>query len=177
MSVRRILMAAAAPVVAIVFSVAISSVVLLIAGTSPLEAWMEMLSYGTRLETLVATANRATPLYLAGIAVAVVKYSRGGFSKEWEKTAVYKLLFNQYYIPKIYNDFICKPYAELSRIFWKDLDLKIVDATVDFIATTIYKSGMVSRVVQSGNLSNMLRWMGVGLLILLLAAIFYSPVR
>ena len=62
MSVRRILMAAAAPVVAIVFSVAISSVVLLIAGTSPLEAWMEMLSYGTRLETLVATANRAVML-------------------------------------------------------------------------------------------------------------------
>ena len=47
------------------------SVVLLIAGTSPLEAWLEMLSYGTRLETLVETANRATQLYLAGIAVAI----------------------------------------------------------------------------------------------------------
>ncbi|BDY13293.1 NADH-quinone oxidoreductase subunit L [Hydrogenimonas cancrithermarum] len=114
---------------------------------------------------------------LTGIAVAVYKYGKGGFSKKWEETFIYKLLFNQYYIPKIYNDFICKPYGELSRIFWKDLDLRVVDATVDFIATTIYKSGMVSRVVQSGNLSNMLRWMGVGLLILLLAAIFYSPVR
>ena len=114
---------------------------------------------------------------ISGIAVAVYKYSKGGFSKSWEDTFIYKLLFNQYYIPKIYNDYICKPYAELSRIFWKDMDLKIVDATVDFIATSIYKSGMVSRVVQSGNLSNMLRWMGVGLLILLLAAIFYSPVR
>ena len=133
----------------------------------------EHIASGTFWTLVVVTLGIA----LSGIAVAVVKYSRGGFSKEWEKTAVYKLLFNQYYIPKIYNDFICKPYAELSRIFWKDLDLKIVDATVDFIATTIYKSGMVSRVVQSGNLSNMLRWMGVGLLILLLAAIFYSPVR
>jgi NADH-quinone oxidoreductase subunit L len=114
---------------------------------------------------------------LGGIGLAVYKYSRGGFSKKWEETFVYKLLFNQYYIPKLYDDLICKPYAELSRIAWKELDLRIVDATVDFIATTIYKSGMVSRVVQSGNLSNMLRWMGVGLLILLLAAIFYSPVR
>ncbi len=114
---------------------------------------------------------------VTGIAVAVVVYSRGGFSKKLEETFVYKLLFNQYYIPKIYNDFICKPYAELSKIFWKDLDLKVVDATVDFIAGTIYKSGMVSRVVQSGNLSNMLRWMGVGLLVLLIAAIFYSPMR
>ncbi len=114
---------------------------------------------------------------VTGIAVAVVVYSRGGFSKKLEETFVYRLLFNQYYIPKIYNDFICKPYAELSKIFWKDLDLKVVDATVDFIAGTIYKSGMVSRVVQSGNLSNMLRWMGVGLLVLLVAAIFYSPMR
>ncbi len=114
---------------------------------------------------------------ITGIVVAVVVYSRGGFSKKLEDTFIYKLLFNQYYIPKIYEDYICKPYAELSRIFWKDLDLKVVDATVDFIAGTIYKSGMVSRVVQSGNLSNMLRWMGVGLLILLVAAIFYSPMR
>ena len=114
---------------------------------------------------------------LGGIAFAVYKYNRGGFSKKWEETFIYKLLFNQYYIPKLYDELICKPYAEVSKIAWKDLDLKIVDATVDFIATTIYKSGMVSRVVQSGNLSNMLRWMGVGLLILLLAAIFYSPVR
>ncbi|WP_201351898.1 NADH-quinone oxidoreductase subunit L [Hydrogenimonas urashimensis] len=114
---------------------------------------------------------------LGGIGFAVYKYSKGGFSKKWEESFIYQLLFNQYYIPKIYDEYICKPYGELSRIFWKDLDLKVVDATVDFIATTIYKSGMVSRVVQSGNLSNMLRWMGVGLLILLLAAIFYSPVR
>ncbi len=114
---------------------------------------------------------------VTGIAVAVIVYSKGGFSKKLEETFIYKLLFNQYYIPKIYNDFICKPYAELSKIFWKDLDLKVVDATVDFIAGTIYKSGMVSRVIQSGNLSNMLRWMGVGLLILLIAAIFYSPMR
>ena len=114
---------------------------------------------------------------VTGIVVAVIVYSKGGFSKKLEETFVYKLLFNQYYIPKIYNDFICKPYAELSKICWKDLDLKVVDATVDFIAGTIYKSGMVSRVIQSGNLSNMLRWMGVGLLILLIAAIFYSPMR
>ncbi len=114
---------------------------------------------------------------LGGIAFAVLKYKAGGFSKKWEETFVYQLLFNQYYIPKLYDELICKPYAELSKIAWKEFDLRIVDATVDFIATTIYKSGMVSRVVQSGNLSNMLRWMGVGLLILLLAAIFYSPVR
>ena len=71
MTSRRILMALAAPVSAFVFSVLISSVVLLAVGTSPIAAWTELLSFGTRLETLVETGNRATPLYLAGIAVAV----------------------------------------------------------------------------------------------------------
>lgn len=64
-------MALAAPVCAFTFSIALSSLVLLAVGTSPLEAWLEMLSYGSRLETLVATGNRATQLYLAGIAVAI----------------------------------------------------------------------------------------------------------
>ena len=71
MRIRRLLMSMTAPVVAVVFAVALSSAVLVVAGTNPLEAWREMLAYGTRLETLVATANRATPLYLAGIAVAI----------------------------------------------------------------------------------------------------------
>lgn len=71
MTLRRIALALAAPVCAFTFSIALSSLVLLAVGTSPLEAWLEMLSYGSRLETLVETGNRATQLYLAGIAVAI----------------------------------------------------------------------------------------------------------
>ena len=71
MTLRRIGLALAAPVGAFAFSVTLSSLVLLAVGTSPLEAWLEMLSYGSRLETLVETGNRATQLYLAGIAVAI----------------------------------------------------------------------------------------------------------
>ncbi|WP_200763337.1 NADH-quinone oxidoreductase subunit L [Nitrosophilus alvini] len=118
-----------------------------------------------------------TLIALSGIGLAVYKYSRGGFSEKWKETFIYKLLFNQYYIPKIYQEVIAKPYAELSKIAWKDIDMRIVDATVDFIANVIYKTGEKGRVVQSGNLSKMLRWMVIGLLILLLFVIFYSPVR
>ena len=71
MTLRRIALALAAPVCAFAISIALSSLVLLAVGTSPLEAWLEMLSYGSRLETLVETGNRATQLYLAGIAVAI----------------------------------------------------------------------------------------------------------
>ena len=71
MSTRRFVLALAAPVCAFTFSIGLSSLVLMAFGTNPIDAWSEMLSYGTRLETFVETGNRATPLYLAGIAVAI----------------------------------------------------------------------------------------------------------
>jgi ABC-type uncharacterized transport system permease subunit len=70
-TLRRITLALAAPVCAFAFSITLSSLVLLAVGTNPIEAWLEMISYGSRLETLVETGNRATQLYLAGIAVAI----------------------------------------------------------------------------------------------------------
>ena len=126
---------------------------------------------------VVALIGVTTLIALGGIAFAIYKYSRGGFSKKWEENAVYKLLFNQYYIPIIYEKLFSKPYAKISKIAWKELDLRVVDATVDFIANVIYRSGFKGRVVQSGNLSKMLRWMVIGLIILLVLVIVYSPVR
>ena len=125
----------------------------------------------------VALIGLTTLIALSGIALAVYKYSHGGFSPKWRETFIYKLLYNQYYIPLLYEKLFIEPYKELSKIAWKELDLRIVDATVDFIAAVIYKSGFAGRVVQSGNLSKMLRWMVIGLLILLVLVIVYSPVR
>lgn len=101
-----------------------------------------------------------------------------GEDKEFEKRLCYKILINQYYIPYMYEEFISKPYRELSTIFWKKVDLKVVDATVDCIANGIYKAGENTREMQDGNLSNMLRWMVVGTVLLLsLAVAFGMAVR
>ena len=125
----------------------------------------------------VALIGLTTLIALSGIFFAIYKYSHGGFSEKWKNNFFYKLLYNQYYIPVAYEILFTKPYKQLSEIAWKELDLRIVDATVDFIANVIYKSGFAGRVVQSGNLSKMLRWMVIGLLILLVLIIIYSPVR
>ncbi len=125
----------------------------------------------------VALIGLTTLIALSGIALAIYKYSKGGFSEKWKQNPIYKLLYNQYYIPVLYDKLFAQPYKELSNIAWKELDLRIVDATVDFIAGVIYATGFKSRVVQSGNLSKMLRWMVIGLLILLVLIIVYSPVR
>ena len=112
---------------------------------------------------------------LSGIAFAIFKYKRGGFSEKIEEWGVYKLLINQYYIPQFYKEAIMKPFTALSTFAWQSIDLKIVDATVDIIAGIIYGAGQKARKVHSGNLSSMLRWMIVGVIVLLILAVFYRP--
>ena len=99
-------------------------------------------------------------------------------TSEMENSFIYKLLINQYYIPYAYEKYLVKPYRELSAAFWTELDLKVVDATVDGIAGIIYGTGEKTRGMQSGNLSTMLKWMVAGLVILLsLAVVFGLAVR
>jgi simple sugar transport system permease protein len=60
-----------AGLVAVAFSLAVASVVFLISGNSPIDAYSDMFEFGSRLESWISTINRATPLYLSGIAVAI----------------------------------------------------------------------------------------------------------
>ncbi len=68
---KKLMYVLAAPLIAIGVAMVVTSVVLLIAGADPLSAYSNMWEFGTRLETLIETLNRATPLYLSGIAVAI----------------------------------------------------------------------------------------------------------
>ena len=112
---------------------------------------------------------------VTGIVIAYLKYARTG-EKAWkrdeekEQGFFYKLLINQYYVPKFYEEFITKPYMMLSEIFWTKVDLKIVDGTVDNIAKFFYSAGDKTRSMQTGNLSNYLNWMAVGAVLLLIIA-------
>ena len=112
---------------------------------------------------------------VGGIALAYKKYANGLVRNEkLENGFIYQLLKNQYYIPAFYAEFISKPYAMISTMLWKSVDMKIVDATVDGIAYIFYKGGDKTRKMQTGNLSNYLNWMAVGLVMMLLVATFYA---
>jgi len=111
-------------------------------------------------------------IVLSSITFAYLKYARTG-EKAWKRDEevengfFYKLLINQYYIPKFYEEFISKPYRIVSEKFWTEVDMKIVDASVDGIAKFFYYTGDKTRSMQTGNLSNYLNWMAVGGVILL----------
>ncbi len=113
---------------------------------------------------------------IAAIVFAYKKYTSkdikvpDGTSK-MENSFGYKLLINQYYIPYFYENYIVKAYRELSEVFWTKVDQKIVDATVDGIANVFYQTGEKTRVMQSGNLSTMLKWMVAGTVVLLSMAV------
>jgi general nucleoside transport system permease protein len=69
--IKRIGYALAAPVIAAVVAIALSSVVLIISDADPITAFKAVIEYGTRLETNIEALNRATALYLSAIALSI----------------------------------------------------------------------------------------------------------
>ncbi len=115
---------------------------------------------------------------LTGIFIAYKKYANGlRRDPKVENSFLYKLLFNQYYIPIFYEKAFAKPYKELSDIAWKEIDQEIVDATVDGIAKAVEVTGDVSRRAQNGNLSTYLKWMAFGLIFISLIALISVVVK
>jgi general nucleoside transport system permease protein len=67
----RLLTSLVAPLLALVISFAIASIVLLVVGIDPLVAYGEMWTFGTTTESLISMVNRAIPLFVSALAVAV----------------------------------------------------------------------------------------------------------
>ncbi len=110
-----------------------------------------------------------TAIALGGIIFAWLRYAKGlKRSDKVEQSLPYRILSNQYYIPVFYEKVFSKPYAALSRIFWEELDQQVVDATVDGIAAITRNTGDTTRKLQTGNLSDYLKLMGGGALVLVL---------
>ncbi|MGW6918159.1 ABC transporter permease [Kitasatospora sp. NPDC054939] len=69
-SAERIVLALAAPVLAVLLSVTICSVLLATSGKNPFDAWDVMITFGTTADGQVLILNRATTYYLAAAAAA-----------------------------------------------------------------------------------------------------------
>jgi simple sugar transport system permease protein len=69
--IRRAALWLLAPVAAIVFSLAVSSIALLLINQNPFSAFRSMASYGIQGNQMISIVNRAAPLFLSAIAVAI----------------------------------------------------------------------------------------------------------
>jgi len=116
---------------------------------------------------------------LTGIAFAYFKFQKDGtyFSEKLKHRFCYKLLANQYYFPFMIDKLILQPYLALARFSWKEIDIKLIDAIVDGIAKGIYSGGEGGTAMQSGNLSKGLKWMGIGILVLIVLSIAFGNLK
>ncbi len=120
-----------------------------------------------------------TAIALGGIIFAVVKFKKDGtyYSEKMKNRFCYKVLANQYYLPHFWEAAVSKPYTKLSEFSWKEIDLKIIDTIVDGIAKGIYGGGEAGTSMQSGNLSKALKWMGIGIFILIILVVVFGNLK
>ncbi|MEU3186997.1 ABC transporter permease [Streptomyces sp. NPDC006923] len=71
MDKERLLLAVAAPVLAVITALVVTALVIAATGKNPFEAFNDMLSYGSASDSQVYILNKATTYYLAGVAVAI----------------------------------------------------------------------------------------------------------
>ena len=126
------------------------------------------------LDSPTITILIAVALFVAicGIIFAIFIYHKQ--SKWWridkakiQENCIYKLLKNQYYIPKLYDIIFVRSYKAVAEFLWKEIDLKIIDFVVDLIARIFIQSGQNARKSQSGILTQNLIFMFSGIFVAL----------
>jgi len=70
-NVKKILLSLLAPVSAILFALAIASIALLVVGRNPITAFTSMWDFATTSTSVASIVNRAIPLYISAVAVAI----------------------------------------------------------------------------------------------------------
>lgn len=122
--------------------------------------------------TLAVLIALALFVAISGIIFALFVYRKK--SKWWridkakiQENCIYKLLSNQYYIPKLYDAIFVRSYKAIAEFLWKEIDLKIIDFVVDLIAKIFMQSGKNARKTQSGILTQSLIFMFSGIFVAL----------
>ncbi|MFG5111301.1 NADH-quinone oxidoreductase subunit L [Campylobacter lari] len=75
----------------------------------------------------------ASSAAVLGVLLAIIAYWKNWFKPSLSKTSIYKLLFNEYYIPRFYHQFIVSKYALFCEFLRKG-DKEILDTLVDSVA-------------------------------------------
>jgi NADH-quinone oxidoreductase subunit L len=90
--------------------------------------------------------------------------------------AAYRTLLHKYYVDELYA-VVVRPLLWLStNVFWKTVDVSIIDGAVNGIAEGITVVGDGTRRTQSGNTRSYAVWVVVGAIVIV-AVIFWPHVR
>ncbi|WP_199763876.1 NADH-quinone oxidoreductase subunit L [Helicobacter bizzozeronii] len=109
-------------------------------------------------------------LVSATIIYAFKKYQKGIICKGKGHGFFYNLLYNQYYIPKLYAC-LARGFLRFCLFLWRKVEVRLLDQFIDALVKIPAFVGTLLRPMQSGNLSAALRWMALGVLVLLVCAL------
>ncbi len=111
----------------------------------------------------------STVVALSGILAAYLTYMRGSISAEAlaEKyQGVYQFLLNKWYIDELYNKIFVQPLYMFSVFLWKVVDVGVIDAAVNGVATGISSASQRMRHVQTGLVANYALAIALGMVVL-----------
>jgi NADH-quinone oxidoreductase subunit L len=110
----------------------------------------------------------------AGIGLIIAWRMYSGKVTRGTYTGLSKILYNKYYVDELYQAMIVGPLVWLSRnIFWKVVDVGMIDGSVNGIAHGTEAVGDTVRQTQSGNVRSYAVWVIIGAIVIL--AIVFWP--
>lgn len=137
----RLLTAVVAPLVALVIAFGIAAFALLLVDISPVTAYQEMWDFGTTTASLISMTNRAIPLYVSALAVAV-GFKMGLFNIGVEGAYLLAALFAAYVgalftAPAVLHVFVILAVAVVVGAIWNGIAgwLKVTRGVHEVIST------------------------------------------
>jgi NADH-quinone oxidoreductase subunit L len=110
---------------------------------------------------------------VAGIALAWLFYlAKPGLADSVAGSlgAVYKLVYNKYFVDELYDLTLVRPVEAISRVvLWKRTDDGMIDGTVNGLGSTAHGIGQVLRLLQSGNIRSYATLVVFGAILIIVA--------
>lgn len=106
----------------------------------------------------------ASTAAVLGVLLAIVAYQRAWFKPSIEQKSIYRLLSNDYFIPKFYQETLVNTFANLCSVF-RYCDVHIFDACVEKISYLI--SLFAGKIIVPNSLSLMLKLLVAAFVLLL----------
>lgn len=94
-------------------------------------------------------------------------------AKDENIKGIKKLIYNKYYVDEIYDVIIRKPLDALSVVFYKFMDLQVVDGLVNAVGSTVTGISAVVRRLQTGHIGFYIFGMVIGIILIL----FYTFIK
>ena len=121
------------------------------------------------LATTITFGAISTAVALLGILVAYLTYITGTISATGLANrfrGLYDFLYDKWRFDELYDVLFVRPLEGLATFFWRVIDVGIIDATVNGIATGIGATSQKLRHVQTGLLSNYALAIALGMVLL-----------